>query len=55
MQIYRLSIDKKIAALKMPKQASYPKVLIHVNGVSNGVVDSAYFDHVIDVAQLMAD
>lgn len=48
-------MDKKIAALKMPKQASYRKVLVHVNGVSSRVVDSAYFDHIIDVAQLMAD
>ncbi len=54
MQITQ-DMEKKITALKIPKQASYRTVLIHVNGVSSRVVDSAYFDHIIDVALLMAD
>ena len=43
---------KKIARLKTPKQYFCRPVLIHVNGVSDALLDSHYFGHVIDMAAL---
>ena len=46
-------MESKIKALQMPKNASYRKVLIHVNGVAVAVEDSGYFDQLIGVSELM--
>lgn len=43
----------KIDALKFPKGFSYRPVLIHVNGVSDDVIDSDYFSEIIDMSELL--
>lgn len=45
-------INKKISALKRPKGFSIRPVLIHVNGVSDEVVDQQFFSHIIDFSAL---
>jgi len=46
-------MQEKINALKMPKGFSCRPVLIHVNGVSDDVVDSDYFAAIIDMGDLL--
>ena len=46
-------IRKKLKALKYHKRFSCRPVLIHVNGVTDDVVDSDYFAKVIDFSQLL--
>ena len=43
---------RKIAALTTPKQYFCRPVLIHVNGVSDEVLDSNYFNHILDMTEL---
>ena len=45
-------MKRKIKALKTPKQYFCRPVLIHVNGVSDELVDSQYFSDIIEMAQL---
>ncbi len=45
-------VKKKIARLKTPKQYFCRPVLIHVNGVSDELIDSNYFNQIIDMADL---
>lgn len=47
-------VKEKIAKLKFPRGFSFRPILIHVNGVSEEVVDSNYFSHIIDFSQLFA-
>jgi AAA+ ATPase superfamily predicted ATPase len=44
---------KKIDALRYPKRFSCRPVLIHVNGVTDDVVDSDYFASIVDVSQFL--
>lgn len=46
-------IQTKINALKHPKSFSYRPVLIHVNGVSDEVIDSDFFSNIIDMGELL--
>ena len=41
-------VQKKIEALKVPKGYSCRPVLIHVNGVTDDIIDSDFFAAVID-------
>ncbi len=43
-------VQQKIARLKLPKHFSCFPVLIHVNSVSDGVLDANYFTKIIDFA-----
>lgn len=45
-------VEQKIQRLKLPKNFSYRTVLIHVNGVSEEVLDSRFFTEVIDFGQM---
>lgn len=46
-------VQKKIDALNRPKGFSCRPVLIHVNDVSDDVMDSGYFSHIIDFGKLL--
>ena len=46
-------VEKKIKHLTHPKGYSIRPVLIHVNGVTQGVVESALFDKIIDFSELL--
>ena len=46
-------VQKKISLLKYPKGYSCRPVLIHVNGVSENVVDSDYFAAIIDISKFL--
>lgn len=48
-------VEAKVKALKTPKGFSRRKVLIHVNGVEDSILESDYFAHIIDFGQLLAD
>jgi AAA+ ATPase superfamily predicted ATPase len=45
-------VEKKIAVLKRPKRFSCRPVLVHVNGVSQDVVDSRYFANIVSFEEL---
>ncbi|MDD9336774.1 MAG: ATPase, partial [Wolbachia sp.] len=46
-------VQKKIDTLSRPKGFSCRPVLIHVNDVSDDVIDSDYFSHIIDFGKLL--
>lgn len=46
-------MEQKIHRLRLPKRVSIRPVLIHVNGVNDGVADEGYFDKIIDFSQLL--
>lgn len=46
-------VQAKIDALKAPKGFSYRPVLIHVNGVTDEVIDGDYFSAIIDMGELL--
>lgn len=46
-------VKEKIDRLQIPRHFSYRPVLIHVNGVSEDVVDSGFFSSIIDFGQLL--
>ena len=46
-------VQKKIDSMKYPKGFSFRPVLIHVNGVSDDLMDHDYFTHIIDFSQLL--
>lgn len=48
-------MKKKIAAFKYPKGFSCRPVLIHVNGVSEEVVNSGFFYDIIDFGGFLSD
>lgn len=52
MQILQ-EMEKKIKAIKVPKHCSIRPVLIHVNGVSDSILDSRYFDKIIDFSDFL--
>ncbi len=47
------SMQKKIAALAMPRHFSYRPILIHVNGVTDEVMDADFFADIIDFGQFL--
>lgn len=46
-------MEEKLRCLKLPRGFSCRPVLIHVNGVSEEVVDSGYFARIIDFSELL--
>ncbi len=46
-------VQKKIDSIKYPKGFSCRSVLIHVNGVTQDVIDSDYFSEIIDMAKIL--
>ncbi len=46
-------MKKKIADFYLPRGFSIMPVLIHVNGVSEAVIESGYFSHIIDFKELL--
>ena len=46
-------MQQKISRLKAPRHVSRRAVLIHVNGVSDDLLDSQYFSSIIDFGQLL--
>lgn len=46
-------LQKKLEALKTPKHISRRSVLIHVNGVSDSVIESQFFSNIIDFSQFL--
>ncbi|NGX62166.1 MAG: hypothetical protein K940chlam9_01660 [Chlamydiae bacterium] len=49
------AMEEKKKHLKVPKFCSIRPVLIHVNGVEESVVDTGYFDNVIDFGSLLKE
>lgn len=47
-------VKNKLSRLSIPRGMSYCPVLIHVNGVSDAVLDSGYFTEVIDFSEVLA-
>jgi len=47
-------VEKKRQNLVIPKYCSIRPILIHVNGVDSNVLDTRYFDQIIDFSQLLA-
>ena len=47
-------MKQKIANISLPRGFSVMPVLIHVNGVSDAVVDERYFSHIIDFSELLS-
>ena len=48
-------MEKKISRLSRPKGKSVRTVLIHVNGVTKGVIESQFFDYIIDFSELFEE
>lgn len=46
-------VEEKLRSLQLPRGFSCRPVLIHVNGVSEDVVDSGYFARIIDMSELL--
>ncbi|MFS8564237.1 MAG: ATP-binding protein [Rhabdochlamydiaceae bacterium] len=46
-------VEEKLSRLKLPRGFSCRPVLIHVNGVSEELVDSGYFAKIIDLSELL--
>lgn len=46
-------VKTKMAQLSIPRGMSFCPVLIHVNGVSDGVIDEGYFTEIIDFGDIL--
>ena len=46
-------IEKKIKNIAIPKSYSIRPVLIHVNGVNQGIIDKEVFSHIVDLSQFL--
>jgi len=46
-------VNEKLDRLKLPRGFSCCPVLIHINGVSEAVIDSGYFARIIDFSELL--
>ena len=46
-------VREKIQRLKLPKNFSYRPVLIHVNGVTQDLIDMRYFSNIIDYSKFL--
>jgi uncharacterized protein len=47
-------VQKKIDSMKYPKGFSFRPVLIHVNGVSDDLIDQDYFTNIVDFNELLS-
>lgn len=47
-------VEEKLRRMQLPRGFSCRPVLIHVNGVSEDVIDSGYFARIIDLSDLLA-
>jgi hypothetical protein len=47
-------VQRKIDALKRPRGTSYRPVLIHVNGVTEHILEEDYFASIIDVSTFLS-
>lgn len=48
-------MEKKIKSLQLPRNFSYRPVLIHVNGVTDDVIDSGFFSSIIDFSAFLGE
>lgn len=48
-------VKEKISRLKIPKHFSVMPVLIHVNGVTDQVVEAEWFSHIIDFSEFLIE
>ena len=48
-------MESKLKAISLPRGFSLRPILIHVNGVTEEVVDSDYFAAIVDLGQLLID
>ncbi len=48
-------MQKKIERLKLPKGFSCRPVLIHVNGITDKLLEAGYFSHIIDFSDFLSD
>ena len=46
-------IQQKMERLKIPRGFSCVPVLIHLNGVTEGVMDAGYFAHIVDFSKIL--
>ena len=46
-------MEEKTKRLKVPKHFSIRPILIHVSGVEQALLDTSYFDKIIDFGQLL--
>jgi hypothetical protein len=46
-------MEEKISSIARPKGFSVRPILIHVNGVTDAVIESEYFSHIIDFGQFL--
>jgi hypothetical protein len=46
-------LENKILNITRPKYMSYRTVLVHVNGISEELQDSCYFDYIVDFVRLL--
>jgi hypothetical protein len=46
-------VEEKLRRLQLPRKFSCRPILIHVNGVSEDVVDSGYFARIIDFSEML--
>jgi AAA+ ATPase superfamily predicted ATPase len=46
-------VKEKLQRIKLPRHFSYRPVLVHVNGVSQEVIDSGFFAEIFDFSQLL--
>lgn len=47
-------VEEKIARIKLPRNVSYRSVLIHVNGVTDAVIESDFFAKIIDFSDFLS-
>lgn len=46
-------MKEKMRRLTIPKRISLRTVLVHVNGVTDEVIESPFFDFIIDFSELI--
>lgn len=49
------TVQEKIESLDLPRNVSCRPVLIHVNGVEDGVIGEEYFANIVDFSELLRD
>jgi len=48
-------MQNKIRAMTIPKYFSYRPILIHINGVTDALIDAQYFSHIIDFGSFLGE
>ncbi|MBN1684176.1 MAG: hypothetical protein JW855_01890 [Gammaproteobacteria bacterium] len=46
-------VQEKMNILKAPKRVSYRPILIHVNGVTDDLLDSRFFAQIVDFSDFL--